>query len=155
MALPALQSAEELACVLVSAENGGLLLPNSCVAEILPWRRVKPMVAAPRWCVASLGWRGHSIVVVDFQVMAGLGEPARSGRRSLVVINRVGERDGAGFYAFAVSTLPRLVHLAEDEIRDCPPDRLSPAILSRVMVGTEELVIPNLRYIEDEVARLL
>ncbi|MEZ5594980.1 MAG: chemotaxis protein CheW [Pseudomonadales bacterium] len=154
MALPALQSAEELACVLVSAENGGLLLPNSCVAEILPWRRVKPMVAAPRWCVASLGWRGHSIVVVDFQVMAGLGEPARSGRRSLVVINRVGERDGAGFYAFAVSTLPRLVHLAEDRFATARRT----GCRQRSCLGswwTEELVIPNLRHIEDEVARLL
>ena len=114
----AVHQEEELACVVLPQEELSLLVPNDCVAEILPWRRVKPVPGMPRWCVGTLGWRGQTVVVVDFQLLTSDSGQARVNRRALVVMHRTTKREGMSFYAIASSGLPRLLYLAEDEVRD-------------------------------------
>ena len=41
--MSAMDELEELSCVLIPTQPVQLLLPNVCVAEIVPWRRIKPM----------------------------------------------------------------------------------------------------------------
>jgi len=148
----AVHQEEELACVVLPQEELSLLVPNDCVAEILPWRRVKPVPGMPRWCVGTLGWRGQTVVVVDFQMLTSDSGQARVNRRALVVMHRTTKREGMSFYAIASSGLPRLLYLAEDEVRDVEERQASAAILSHLMLGSEAVVVPNLRYVEDEVS---
>ena len=61
------QQITELSCVMLPLNGIQLLLPNVCVAEIVPWRRVKVLEDAPDWCLGLLGWRGESIPVVVFR----------------------------------------------------------------------------------------
>lgn len=148
----AVRQEEELACVVLPQEALSLLVPNDCVAEILPWRRVKPVPGMPRWCVGTLGWRGQTVVVVDFQLLTSDRGQARGNRRALVVMHRTTKREGMSFYAIASSGLPRLLYLAEDEVRDVEDGPTSAAILSHLTLGSEAVVVPNLRYVEDEVS---
>lgn len=41
------QQSTELSCVVIPLSGMQLLLPNICIAEILPWRRVKALEDAP------------------------------------------------------------------------------------------------------------
>ncbi len=152
MRQPAVRQAEELACVVLPHEELSLLVPNDCVAEILPWRRVKPVPGMPRWCLGTLGWRGQTVVVIDFQLLTDDSAQSRLNRRALVVMHRTTSREGMSFYAIASSGLPRLLHLAEDEVRDVEDGNASGAILSHLTLGTEVVVVPNLRYLEDQVS---
>jgi chemosensory pili system protein ChpC len=147
----AVRQAEELACVVLPQEELSLLIPNDCVAEILPWRRVKPMPGMPRWCVGTIGWRGQTVVVVDFQLLTSNSGQSHLNRRALVVMHRTTNREGMSFYAIASSGLPRLLHLAEDEVREVEDGRASAAIRSHLTLGTEAVVVPDLRYLEDQV----
>lgn len=151
----AVRQEEELACVVLPQEELSLLVPNDCVAEILPWRRVKPVPGMPRWCVGTLGWRGQTVVVVDFQLLTSDSGQARLNRRALVVMHRTTKREGMSFYAIASSGLPRLLYLAEDEVRDVEDGQASAAILSHLTLGSEAVVVPNLRYVEDEVSAVI
>lgn len=151
----AVRQAEELSCVVLPQEELSLLVPNDCVAEILPWRRVKPVPGMPRWCVGTLGWRGQTVVVVDFQLLTSDSGQARLNRRALVVMHRTTKREGMSFYAIASSGLPRLLYLAEDEVRDVEDGQASAAILSHLTLGSEAVVVPNLRYVEDEVSAVI
>ncbi len=151
----AVREEEELACVVLPQEELSLLVPNDCVAEILPWRRVKPVPGMPRWCVGTLGWRGQTVVVVDFQLLTSDSGQARLNRRALVVMHRTTKREGMSFYAIASSGLPRLLYLAEDEVRDAEDGQASAAILSHLTLGSEAVVVPNLRYVEDEVSAVI
>ncbi len=151
----AVREEEELACVVLPQEELSLLVPNDCVAEILPWRRVKPVPGMPRWCVGTLGWRGQTVVVVDFQLLTSDSGQARLNRRALVVMHRTTKREGMSFYAIASSGLPRLLYLAEDEVRDVEDGQASAAILSHLTLGSEAVVVPNLRYVEDEVSAVI
>src|SRR5690606_10613326 len=142
----------EMSCVLIPLEDGQLLLPSVCIAEIMPWRRIKVVPEAPDWCLGLLGWRGEAVPVVRFERLNGTRADGRRAGRCLVVMNR----SGAGptsFYALAVDGLPRLVQLTGSDLgdRDGQP---GPAEARRVRVGAELATIPNLGYVERQVASL-
>jgi len=142
----------EMSCVLIPLEQGQLLLPSVCVAEIIPWRRIKVLPDAPDWCLGLLGWRGEAVPVIRFE---HVNEPATDGRRagrSLVVMNRTGG-GAVRFYALAVDGLPRLVQLAESDLSD-QDDEPGPAEARIVRVGAERASIPSLAYVEEQVAAL-
>ena len=142
----------EISCVLVPLEKGQLLLPSVCVAEIMPWRRIKVLPEAPDWCLGLLGWRGEAVPVLRFE---HLNAPCTDGRRAgrcLVVLNRTGGRP-LRFYALAVDGLPRLVQLADADLSDQQREP-GPAEARLVRVGAEEASIPSLAYLEEHVAAL-
>lgn len=153
MVAVAAEEVSELSCVLIPLQESGLLLPNVSVAEILPWRRVKVINDAPAWCLGLLGWRGESIPVVRFEVINGGEPPQRKAGRCIIVMNRARLANGLPFYAIAAEGLPRMLQLTEDDISN-DPGKLGPAESVVVRVGTETAVIPNLEFIEGEIAGL-
>ena len=70
------QEPSELSCVLIPLQQGQLLLPAVCVAEIMPWRRIKVLEDMPSWCLGLLGWRGETVPVLRFE---RLNQPRSSG----------------------------------------------------------------------------
>ena len=147
----------EMACLLLPLDECDLLLPNDCVAEVMPWRRVKPAVGLPRWCLGTLGWRGRAVAVVDFGVISGLREQPRVNRRALVIVNRIHVHEGSVFYALACAGLPRILRASEEELQDAGSDAgvvLPPqAALSVLRLGTDVAIVPDLRFLEAEVNR--
>ncbi len=145
---------KELACVIIPLADAHLLLPNVSVAEILPWRRVKPMRDAPPWCLGLLGWRGESLPVIQFETLNGARADVAGGRgRCLLVMNRARHAKGRAFYALAAAGLPRIVHLTDDDVQN-QAVRLGPAEVASLKVGTETAVVPNLSFIEEQIATL-
>ena len=154
MAAVVAEEVSELSCVMIPLKDTQLLLPNVCVAEILPWRRVKALSETPPWCLGLLGWRGEMVPVVRFETLNGApGEPRKSGR-CMVVMNRARNERGLPFYALATEGLPRMVQLTSDDMAN-ESTKLGVAEQVVVKVGTETAVIPNLDVIETAVAKLL
>jgi len=154
MAAVVAEELTEVSCVLIPLEGVRLLLPNVSVAEILPWRRVKVLDEAPEWCLGLLGWRGETIPVIRFESLNGGGDAARRAGRCMIVMNRARTASGLPFYALAAEGLPRMLQLTSDDIAN-EPGRLGPAETVHVRVGTESAVIPNLEFVEREVASLV
>ncbi len=145
--------ANELACVLIPTPGAQLLLPNVCIAEIVPWRRIKVLNEGPGWCLGHVGWRGKNLPVVHyagFDAEAGAQPPSA---RCLVVMNRARHTSGPAFYALAAQGLPRMLQLVEEDIRNLDTP-LGVADAMQVEVATEAAVIPNLSYVEERLAEL-
>lgn len=152
MAAQVAQEPSELSCVLIPLQEGQLLLPAVCVAEIMPWRRIKVLDDLPSWCLGLLGWRGETVPVLRFE---RLNQPRSSGPapgRCLVVMNRTSSGQSP-FYALAAEGLPRLVQLSEADVSD-QDKRLGRAEARVVRLGTETASIPSLQFIEEQVAGL-
>lgn len=154
MAAVVAQELTELSCVMIPLNGTQLLLPNVSIAEILPWRRVKALENGPQWCLGVLSWRGQAIPVVRFECLNQSEDAVRKAGRCMIVMNRARSIDGIAFYAIAAEGLPRMVQLTADDISN-EPSKLRPAESVCVRVGTESAVIPNLGFIEDEVAKLM
>ena len=140
-----------LSCVLIPTSQESLLLPNVCIAEIVPWRRIKPADNAPSWCLGHVGWRGSSLAVIDF---AALNEQAHDAPtpRCLVVMNRARSSSGPAFYAIAAQALPRMLQIAEEDVTGQEAS-LGPADVMKVQVGTEVATIPDLEFLENSIAQ--
>lgn len=147
------QEPSELSCILIPLRDRQLLLPSVCVAEIMPWRRIKTQQGLPNWCLGLLGWRGEAVPVARFEALNEPSEEAPTQGRCLVVMNRTGAGP-ASFYALAAEGLPRLVQLADDDLRD-DNQRPGAAEARVVRLGTEIASIPDLAYVEQQVAELL
>ncbi len=144
----------ELSCVMIPLKGAQLLLPNVCVAEILPWRRIKMLSDTPPWCLGLLGWRGEMVPVVRFETLNGEPGEARKSGRCMVVMNRARNAKGLPFYALAAEGLPRMVQLTADDLAN-ESCKLGVAEQVVVKLGTESAVIPNLEVIESAVAKLV
>lgn len=144
---------QELSCVMIPLESTQLLLPSVCIAEILPWRRVKALSDTPPWCLGLLGWRGEMVPVVRFEVLNGHPGPARKSGRCMVVMNRARDARGLPFYAMAAEGLPRMVQLTAADVAN-EPGRPGVAEAGLLKVGTETVAIPNLDIVEKAVAQL-
>lgn len=154
MAAVVAEEQQELSCVVIPLQGTQLLLPNVCIAEILPWRRVKALGETPPWCLGLLGWRGEMVPVVRFEAMNGLPGPVRKTGRCMVVMNRARNARGLPFYALAAEGLPRIVQLAADDLSH-ESSRLGPLESVVVKLGTESAVVPKLEVIETAVAKLV
>lgn len=143
----------ELACVMIPLADTHLLLPNVTVAEILPWRRIKPLQGAPKWCLGLLGWRGETVPVVQFEALNGKEFLGAGRSRCLLIMNRARRANGRAFYGLASVGLPRIVHLSDDDLQNRSV-RLGLAEVAALNVGTETAVVPNLSYIEEQIAAL-
>jgi chemosensory pili system protein ChpC len=146
--------AKELACVMIPLADTHLLLPNVTIAEILPWRRIKPLQNAPKWCLGLLGWRGETVPVIQFEALNGGADSGAAARsRCLLIMNRARRANGRAFYGLASTGLPRIVHLSDDDLQNRAV-RLGPAEVAALNVGTEAAVVPNLSFIEEQLSML-
>jgi len=132
----------ELACVMIPLADTHLLLPNISIAEILPWRRIRALPDMPPWCLGMLGWRGETLPVIQFETLNGASSGVGGGRAS-----------GRAFYGLAAAGLPRIVHLTSDDLHN-QSVKLGPAEVAALRVGTESAVVPNLTFVEEQLASL-
>ncbi len=167
-------AAAEVTCVLVPLHQHTLLIPNACVAEVLPWRRSKQLAGVPPWCLGVLGWRGESVVVLDYEAIVS-GKQTNAPHRAMVVLKKTGTWEGSAFYAVAAAGLPRLVHVGEQELgpsgagdeqaeethtaeahsAEAHSAVAHSAVAMRVAVGTEEALIADFGYLEEQVKQIL
>jgi len=152
-ATAATQEENELSCVLIPTPGVQLLLPNVCIAEIVPWRRIKSAPDRPAWCMGFFGWRGQNIPVMHYASIGGQSMAVPASARCLVVMNRARSAAGPAFYALAADGLPRMLQLVDDDLHNLDAD-LGAADVMQVRVGTEAATIPDLAYIEDAITKL-
>lgn len=148
---------EQLYAVLVTVRNDTLLLPNLGVAEVVSPEALRPDVDAPDWFAGRLAWQGQDIPVARFERLNGkaAGEPGR--RTRVVVLNAITARLPGGRYGLLCEGYPHLVTLNRAALRGIPPRPGDHAelILTRARVASQETAIPNLEYIEAELAGVI
>ena len=143
----------ELSCVVIPTSGQHLLLPNVCVAEIMPWRRIKVLDDGPSWCLGYMGWRGLTLPVVHYPGFSDEGGLNHT-PRCLVVMNRARTSGGVEFYALVADALPRMVQLVEEDLTTSA-GQLGTADAMNVSFGTESATIPDLEYVETNVSNLV
>ena len=141
---------EELASLLIDLGRTRLLVPNVCVAEIVPWRRVTPNQDTVSWHIGDLQWRSMMLPIISFeQIDAPQSEMETVERGScLVVMNRVVPSHGCAFYGVIGASLPRMIHVMDEDLsEDSGQEELGLATGHAALLGSEAVIIPDLPYI--------
>ncbi len=146
---------DEFYGLLVPLADERLIVPRSCVAEVIAWVPPAPMAGAPAWYVGTTPWNGRVIPVISFEGVMGRALPQPSGRTRIVVVNCLGSSLPAGNFGVLTQGFPQLVRLNADLVRADPtrsfPDR-SP-VLCAVRMVNEAPLVPDLEYLEQLIAQ--
>jgi chemosensory pili system protein ChpC len=144
----------EIYSLLVPLATERLLIPRSCVAEVIGFQPPSEMTGAPPWYLGVVAWNGRSVPLVSFEGACGEDIPASSSRSRIVLLHAVLPSIEAGYIAIVAQGFPQLVRVsreivAVDDRRTFPPE--SPVICQISMLNESPLV-PDLDRLERMVA---
>lgn len=129
---------------LIPLAGMSLLLPNTCIAEVIAHKEPQPVDGAPEWLLGFIDWRGVRVPVISFEAVGG-GERAQTDRRSrIVVLNGIGGDDDLPFFALVAQGIPRLMQLDATTISTAPqPESSHPMALQHTLVQEMVAIIPD------------
>lgn len=143
--------------LIIEVVGDAILLPNAATAEVAGLDNFEVAGKdAPKWIA---GWHSSAdrrIPVLSFEALSGRA-PAEPGKRSrIVMINPMGQRMASGGFALLAKDQPHLATVKQDNIAAVglrPTDR-DELVLSRVKINGQEAIIPDLEFIETQLASL-
>jgi len=139
----------ELYCLLIPLSGWRLLVPRSCVAEVVGLGRLRIKDTGPEWLLGEVGWADRVAPLVAFETACGENRPELGRRARAVVLHGLGEERHHDAVAVLSQGLPQLVRvnpavLAPDHSEDRPPG----PVLCRVRMVNERPVIPDLERLD-------
>ncbi|HET7664120.1 MAG TPA: chemotaxis protein CheW [Rhodanobacteraceae bacterium] len=142
--------------VLIPISGGRLLLPNATVSEVITLSTPERIEGTPNWLLGRVGWRGWRLPLVAFSTLAGLPEPQGVLNSRVTVLKVFGGNPRMPFLALVTQGFPRLTTISDDILVPAGDGGdLPPGVQMQVLVRDEEAIIPDLAFIESEVARAL
>jgi chemosensory pili system protein ChpC len=126
-----------------------VLLPNTCIAEVIAYQAPEAVSNAPDWLLGMINWRGVHIPLISFESANGQSWQSTTGQQRIAVLNGISGNDDLPFYGIVVQGIPRLLTLDRDSISAIakPPVKL-PMALEQAQFGDESAVIPDQDKIE-------
>ena len=144
----------EVYCVLVPLADGRLIVPRSCVAEVVAFSPPVEMPGAPQWYLGTFQWSGVSVPLVSFEGVCGQAIPPITGRSRIVVAHCLGDSLDGGYFGIVAQGFPQVVRVTTDVIRPdnsrSIPERW-PA-LCQVRMMSEAPLVPDLERLEIMIA---
>ncbi len=134
---------------LIPLTDMNLLLPNTCIAEVIGVAEMNPVKSTPEWFLGMMDWRGVRIPVISFETMNGLpaASPTRNSR--VAVLNGIRGDEKLPFYGVLAQGIPRLLALDRSAMSSLkkPAHKLTLAS-DQVQLGEETAVIPDQKQLE-------
>ncbi len=141
----------------ISMQKQGVLLPESTVAEIIPYEPLQRVEGTPDWFLGLLSWRGVQVPVTSFEMLtverASFSLVSVSSA-SLVILKGLSDKSDLPYHAMVAQTLPRKVDLEESMIFETAesPERTESA---RVRFEEEVFSIPDLDFVEGSIRNVM
>lgn len=149
-------TAEELYCLLVPLGEERLVVPRSCVTEVVNYQVPTPIDGAPAWYLGTVAWGGRRVPLVSFEAACGRNPPRVSGRTRIVVIQGItphAETVG-GHFAVLTQGFPQLVRLSPEAIHadDSRGFGEQSPVCCRVRMQNESPLVPDFERLEQLIA---
>lgn len=145
----------EVYCVLVPLADGRLILPRSCVAEVVAHSTPVEMAGAPQWYLGTVQWSGRNVPLISFEGICGQAIAPITGRSRIVVLHCLGSALEGGYFGLVAQGFPQVVRVTSDVIRPdnsrALPDRW-PA-LCQVRMVNETPLVPDVERLEAMIAQ--
>jgi chemosensory pili system protein ChpC len=143
----------EIYCLLVPLADDRLLLPRSCVTEVINYQAPTPMDGAPPWYLGTIAWGGRRVPLMSFEAACGRMAPRASGRTRIVVMQGITSQAGDNF-AVLTQGFPQLVRLTPDVVHadDSRSFSESMPVIGQVKMVNEAPLIPDFEQLEGMIA---
>ena len=141
-----------LRCLLITVQGGQLFLPNSFVAEVLPFATPLRIETAPNWVVGAMLWRNLTTPLVSLGQLIFDVAPEADINSRIIIVNALGNDSKLPHFGILGTSPPRPLNLQRDdiamntEVAESVAKRLG--VLSWASYQEQPAVIPDLDAIE-------
>jgi chemosensory pili system protein ChpC len=147
---------EELYCLLVPLAEDRLLVPRSCVTEVINYQAPTPLEGVPPWYLGTVAWGGRRVPLVSFEAACGRNVPRTSGRTRIVVMQGITAHAAAvgGHFAVLTQGFPQLVRLSPDVVHadDSRSFVERSPVICQVRMVNEYPLVPDFERLEQHIA---
>lgn len=135
--------------VLITVNQGRLLLPNASVAEVITFSDPEPVENAPAWMLGQIRWRGWRLPLLSFSRFAGWSNEEGQIGAKVVVLKALGGNPKLPYFAMLSQGFPRLVTVSTAALSESQGTGELPAgIHSMVMLNDDAAAVPDLMSLE-------
>ena len=147
----------ELYSLLVPLEDDRLIVPRTCVAEVVRFTKPEREAGAHKWMLGTINWNGRELPIASFEGALGKEVPATSGRTRIVVFYAISGQLKSGYFGLLTQGFPQLVRVNKEVLQlDATEGWLESApVLCRVKMINEYPLIPDLERLEGMLAEEL
>ena len=145
---------DEIYCLLVPIADDRLLVPRSCVTEVVNYQAPTPMEGAPPWYLGTVAWGGRRVPLVSIEAACGRTPPRASGRTRIVVMQALTDACATGHFAVLTQGFPQLVRLSPEVVRhdDSRSFGERSPVVCQVRMVNEYPLVPDFERIEKMIA---
>lgn len=145
------QGTEEIYCLLVPIADERLLVPRSCVAEVVNYQAPTPMSGAPPWYLGTIAWGGRRVPLVSFEAACGRPGPRTSGRTRIVVMQAITGQVECGHFALVTQGFPQLVRVSAEVVHADDSRTFGPRapVTGQVRMVNEYPLLPDFERLEE------
>lgn len=137
--------------LIIPLAGRNLLLPNVAIAEVIPYIRPRAVAGGPEWLLGAISWRGLNIPLISFDRLHGQDTAGTLAQARIAVFNSVQADSGLSFYAVVTAGIPQLKRVNAEALQEVSCEAAD-GVLSQVMIGDIQAVIPDLAALESVVA---
>ncbi|GAA4361165.1 chemotaxis protein CheW [Kangiella marina] len=147
------EKAKDVYSFLVPMLEDSLLLPNTVIAEIVPFMNVSlddDIETSKNWRVGSVVWRNQTIPVIALERLQGTQDLGDVKRSRIAICYTLNGNEEIPFVALMVRGIPRLIPI-DDDNAEFISDEIQGAedgVKAWVNVNGKKALIPDLDFIE-------
>ncbi len=150
-------SGEELYSLLIPLRHERLIIPRSCVAEVVRYVPGARAAEDARWLRDTLAWRDRKVPVVSYEALLGTSLPMVGGRTRVVIMNPLSAAAGCPPYGILAQGFPQMVRVNSEVM--LPDNSYAPAanvpVICRISMLSEHALIPDLEMLEERIRTML
>jgi len=149
------ENIQEVYSLMIPTVNSNILLPNTNVAEVVPFSNVELFEensGRPHWYLGHLIWRGIDIPLISIDLIKGEKDPQANKRSRVAIAHTLNMNKELPYLAIVVQGIPRLSHVRLDNIEYIQDEDLSEAEKMRVEIDSVAASIPDLDKLESMVS---
>ena len=144
----------EIYSLLIPLVDGRLIIPRSCIAEVVGFQAPSEMTGAPPWYIGTIQWNGRHVPLVSFEGACGQNIPPASGRTRIVIFHCMGSRLETGYFGLVSQGFPQLVRVSSDVVRPDNsrvfPERMP--VICQIRMVNETPLVPDLERLEEMIS---
>jgi len=151
------ENIQEIYSLMIPTIDSNILLPNTNVAEVVPFSNVELFGKSndmPAWFLGHILWRGINIPLLSLDVIKGESNPRANKRSRVAIVHTLNTNRDLPYLALVVQGIPRLSHVTSDNIKYVQDDTLSVAEKMRVEIESVVTTIPDLDQLETMVTEV-
>jgi chemosensory pili system protein ChpC len=141
--------------VLITVNQGRLLLPNASIAEVITFSDPERIESAPAWMLGQIRWRGWRLPLLSFSRFAGWSDEEGQIGAKVVVLKALGGNPKLPYFAVLSQGFPRLVTVSRKALAEASGGSLPQGIHANVMLNDDAAVVPDLAGLETLIQQAL